>query len=72
MQSTKTKIDSYPAPTQLATETDLSPQETKAITEDYNGRGQPPSVWIDKQFNRLSMYIVGYSNNSLTRYSSDI
>jgi starvation-inducible DNA-binding protein len=33
MQSTKTKIESYPVPTQLATQTDLSPQETKAITE---------------------------------------
>ena len=36
MQSTKTKIESYPAPTQLATETDLSPQEAKAITEAVN------------------------------------
>jgi starvation-inducible DNA-binding protein len=36
MQSTKTKIESYPAPTQLATETDLSPQEAKAITDAVN------------------------------------
>jgi starvation-inducible DNA-binding protein len=36
MQSTKTKIESYPAPTQLATKTDLSPQEVKAITEAVN------------------------------------
>jgi len=36
MQSTKTKIESYPAPTQLATETDLSTQEAKAITEAVN------------------------------------
>ena len=42
MQSTKNKIDrlkkieSYPAPTHLATETDLSPQETKAITQAVN------------------------------------
>lgn len=36
MQSTKNKIESYPAATQLATETDLSPQETKAITEAVN------------------------------------
>jgi starvation-inducible DNA-binding protein len=36
MQSTKPKIESYPAPTQLATETDLSPQEAKAITEAVN------------------------------------
>jgi starvation-inducible DNA-binding protein len=36
MESTKTKIESYPAPTQLATETDLSPQEAKAITEAVN------------------------------------
>src|SRR5439155_18467988 len=37
MQSTtKTKIESYPVPTQLATKTDLSPQETKAITEAVN------------------------------------
>lgn len=33
MQSTKAKIESYPVPTQLATKTDLSQQETKAITE---------------------------------------
>jgi starvation-inducible DNA-binding protein len=36
MQSTKAKIESYPVPTQLATQTDLSPQETKAITEAVN------------------------------------
>jgi starvation-inducible DNA-binding protein len=36
MQSTKPKIESYPAPTHLATETDLSPQEVKAITEAVN------------------------------------
>src|SRR5215472_14467564 len=37
MQSTtKKKVESYPVPTQLATETDLSPQETKAITEAVN------------------------------------
>jgi starvation-inducible DNA-binding protein len=37
MQSTtKTKIESYPAPTQLATQTDLSPQEVKAVTEAVN------------------------------------
>ena len=36
MQSTKAKIESYPVPTQLATPTDLSPQETKAITEAVN------------------------------------
>jgi starvation-inducible DNA-binding protein len=36
MQSTKNKKESYPPPTQLATETDLSPQEVKAITEAVN------------------------------------
>lgn len=36
MQSTKTKIESYPVPTQLATQTDLSSQETKSITEAVN------------------------------------
>jgi starvation-inducible DNA-binding protein len=36
MQSMKSKIESYPAPTQLATETDLSPQEAKAVTEAVN------------------------------------
>src|SRR5215831_1907276 len=36
MQSAKTKIESYPAPSQLATETDLSPHEVKAITEAVN------------------------------------
>jgi starvation-inducible DNA-binding protein len=37
MQSTKTKIEpSYPAQAHLATKTDLSPQETKAVTEVVN------------------------------------
>src|ERR687898_1430793 len=36
MQSTKAKIESDPVPKQLATPTDLSPQETKAITEAVN------------------------------------
>jgi starvation-inducible DNA-binding protein len=36
MQSTKTKIQSHPVPTQLATNTDLSAQETKAITNAVN------------------------------------
>src|SRR5215471_904313 len=38
MQSTKTKIETYPAPTQLAdlSPTDLSPQEVKAVTEAVN------------------------------------
>jgi starvation-inducible DNA-binding protein len=36
MQSTKNKKESYSPPTQLATETDLSPQEVKAITEAVN------------------------------------
>ena len=38
MQSTKTKtkIESYPAPTQLGTKTDLTSKETKAITEAVN------------------------------------
>src|SRR6188508_2679330 len=36
MQSTKTKIQSHPVPPQLATKTDLSPQETKAVTEAVN------------------------------------
>jgi len=37
MQSTtKKKVESYPVPTPLATETDLSPQEVKAITEAVN------------------------------------
>ena len=36
MQSAKTKIESYPAPSQLATQTDLSPQEVKAVTEAVN------------------------------------
>ena len=37
MQSTtKTKVESHPVPTQLATQTDLSPQEVKAITEAVN------------------------------------
>ena len=34
--TTKSKVESYPVPTQLATKTDLSPQETKAITEAVN------------------------------------
>jgi starvation-inducible DNA-binding protein len=33
---TKTKIESYPAPTQLGTKTDLTSKETKAITEAVN------------------------------------
>jgi starvation-inducible DNA-binding protein len=36
MQSTKTKVESYPAPAQLATKIDLSQQEVKAITEAVN------------------------------------
>jgi DNA-binding ferritin-like protein len=36
MQSTKAKKESFPPPTQLATETDLSPHEVKAITEAVN------------------------------------
>jgi starvation-inducible DNA-binding protein len=36
MQSAKSKIESYPAPSQLATKTDLSPQEVKAITVAVN------------------------------------
>ena len=38
MQTTKakTKIESYPAPTQLATKTDLSSKEVEAITEAVN------------------------------------
>lgn len=36
MQSTKSKLESYPAPTQLATKTDLSSKEVKAITEAVN------------------------------------
>jgi starvation-inducible DNA-binding protein len=36
LQSTKTKIESYPAPTQLATKTDLSSKEVKAITDAVN------------------------------------
>jgi starvation-inducible DNA-binding protein len=37
MQSTtKTKIESYRAPTQLATQTDLSPQEVKAVMGAVN------------------------------------
>ena len=36
MQSTKTKIESHPVPPELATKTDLSPQETKAVTEAVN------------------------------------
>ncbi len=36
MQSMQTKIESYPAPTHVATEADLSPGEAKAITETVN------------------------------------
>jgi len=36
MQSTKTKIESHPVPTELATKTDLSTQETKAIADAVN------------------------------------
>jgi starvation-inducible DNA-binding protein len=36
MQSAKSKIESYPVPPQLATKTDLSPQEVKAVTEAVN------------------------------------
>src|SRR5215469_11325696 len=36
MQSAKTKIESYPASPPLATKTDLSPQEVKAVTEALN------------------------------------
>jgi starvation-inducible DNA-binding protein len=36
MQSTKNKIESHPVPIQLATKTDLSPQEVKAITDAVN------------------------------------
>src|SRR5215813_7820572 len=36
MQSTKAKVESYPAPPQLATKTDLSPQEVKVVTEAVN------------------------------------
>jgi starvation-inducible DNA-binding protein len=36
MQSTKTKIESHPVPTQLAIMTDLSKEETKAITDAVN------------------------------------
>ena len=36
MQSAKSKIESYPVPSQLATKTDLSPQEIKAVTEAVN------------------------------------
>jgi starvation-inducible DNA-binding protein len=37
MQSaTKSNIESFPVPTQLATRTDLSPQEVRAITEAVN------------------------------------
>ena len=36
MQSTKTKIESYPVPPQLDTKSDLSSKETKAITEAVN------------------------------------
>jgi starvation-inducible DNA-binding protein len=36
MQSTKTKVESYPAPTQLATKTDLTSKEVKAVAEAVN------------------------------------
>jgi starvation-inducible DNA-binding protein len=36
MQSTKTKIESHSVPPQLATKTDLSQKETKAITDAVN------------------------------------
>ncbi|MHB2035727.1 MAG: Dps family protein [Nitrososphaerales archaeon] len=36
MQSMKTEVKSYPATTQLATATDLSPQEARAVTEAVN------------------------------------
>jgi starvation-inducible DNA-binding protein len=37
MQSTtKNKIESHPVPTQLATKTDLSPPQVKAITDAVN------------------------------------
>ncbi len=35
-QTTKTNVKSFPAPSQLATITDLSPQEVQAITEAVN------------------------------------
>jgi starvation-inducible DNA-binding protein len=35
-QATKTQIKTFPAPTQLATVTDLTPQESQAITEALN------------------------------------
>jgi starvation-inducible DNA-binding protein len=34
--TTKKRLVGYPAPTELATETDLSPQEAKAVTEAVN------------------------------------
>ena len=36
MQQVKTEMKSYPAPAQLATVTDLTPQEAKAVTEAVN------------------------------------
>ncbi|MGI0078057.1 MAG: Dps family protein [Nitrososphaerales archaeon] len=36
MQAMKTKVKSYPAPPKLATATDLSPQEARAVTEALN------------------------------------
>jgi starvation-inducible DNA-binding protein len=36
MQELKTKVKSYPAPKQLNTSTDLTPQEAKAVTEAVN------------------------------------
>lgn len=35
-QATKTQVKSFPAPTQLATVTDLTPQEAQAVTEAVN------------------------------------
>lgn len=36
MQVTKSRLKSFPAPTQLATVTDLTPQEVQAVTEAVN------------------------------------
>ena len=36
MQSMMTEVKSYPASAQLATTTDLSPQEARAVTEAVN------------------------------------
>src|SRR5437764_14400034 len=35
-QATKTHVKSFPAPAQLATVTDLTPQEAQAVTEAVN------------------------------------